>query len=85
MQIIIANFPPATSIEDVTELVVTQIGAPQPLEISINEGMGINAIVLLQYPADAPHSLGEALVSKLNGHHYKGFDLTATVTHSFKE
>lgn len=85
MQIIIGNFPPATSIEDVTELLVNQLGAPQPTEITLNEGLGINSIALLQYPADAPRALGDALVSKLNGHHYKGFDLNATVTHNFKE
>lgn len=85
MQIIITNFPAATSIEDVNELLVTQIGAPQPQEITINAGMGINAIALVQYPADAPHSLGDVLVNKLNGHHYKGSDLSATVTHNFKE
>ncbi|WP_027470023.1 hypothetical protein [Deefgea rivuli] len=85
MQIIIGNFPPATQIADVTELLVNQIGAPQPTEITLNEGLGINTIALIQYPADAPQALGDALVKKLDGHHYKGFDLKATVTHSFKE
>ena len=85
MQIIIGNFPPATRVEDVTELLVKRLGAPEPTEITLNEGMGINTIALLQYPADAPHALGDALVKKLNGHHYKGFALNATVTHNFKE
>lgn len=83
MQIVIANFPPAVTLEEVNALLVTQLGAPEPLEITLS--MGINTIALVQYPADAPHALGEALVSKLSGLHYKGHDLNATVTHSFKE
>ena len=85
MQIIIGNFPPATSLDDVTALLVEQIGAPAPVEITLNEGMGINTIALVQYPPDASQALGEALIGKLNGLHYKGHDLNATVTHSFKE
>ncbi len=85
MQIVIANFPPAVTLDDVNALLVTQIGAPEPVEITLNEGMGINTIALVQYPADAPQALGDALVNKLSGLHYKGHDLNATVTHSFKE
>jgi hypothetical protein len=85
MQIVITNFPPATTLEDVTALLVEQIGAPAPVEITLNEGMGINTIALVQYPADAPQALGDALVNKLSGLHFKGHDLNATVTHSFKE
>ncbi len=85
MQIIIANFPPATRVEEVNELLVTELGAPMPVEITINVGMGANAMALIQYPTDAPHALGDVLVNRLNGHHYKGFDLNASVTHSFKD
>ncbi len=85
MQIVIGNLPSTATLDDVSALLVTQIGAPEPLEVTLNEGMGINAIALVQYPADAPQALGAALVSKLNGLHYKGHDLSATVTHNFKE
>lgn len=85
MQIIIGNLPAAVTLDDVNALLVQQIGAPAPLEITLNQGMGINTVALVQYPADAPNALGDALVGKLKGLHYKGNELNATVSHNFKE
>ncbi|QZA81792.1 hypothetical protein [Deefgea piscis] len=85
MKIVIGNFPPATSSEDVVALLVEQLGAPIPTEITVSEGAGRNVIALVQYPAEAPHTLGDVLANKLNGYHYQGFHLNATVTHNFKD
>jgi len=85
MQILIGNLPATVTLDDVNALLITQIGAPEPLEVTLNQGMGINTIALVQYAADAPKALGEALVGKLRGLNYKGHDLNATVTHNFKE
>ena len=85
MHLVIGNFPPATSKDDVADLLQNHFGATAPADISISEGGGVALIALVHFSKDEPHTLYDVLADKLNGFHYKGRDLNANVTHNFKD
>jgi hypothetical protein len=85
MQIVIGNLPPETSSADITTLLVEHLGAPEPVSVEIQEGLGERLLAVVIYPENSPAALGKVLSDKLNGLHYKARDLNATLAHSFKE
>ncbi|GAA5784173.1 hypothetical protein GCM10007860_13120 [Chitiniphilus shinanonensis] len=78
MQMMLGNLPPDTTTDDIRELLET-LGVPGVGEITVSAGLGERFNALVKLDEESSVVVG-AICSQLNGHHWKGNDITASHT-----
>ncbi|TJZ79056.1 RNA recognition motif domain-containing protein [Chitiniphilus eburneus] len=79
MQMMLGNLPPDTTIDDVREL-LESLGVPGVSEITVSAGLGERANALVKLDEAVSSAAVSAICGQLNGHHWKGHDITASHT-----